>query len=294
MLFFRFNTDKMVAFQQECIVTKYRDEKTIGSKQRETCMIEFEQIKHYFFKKLENELSLSNIVVGHALYDVIGVPMDAFSIDDEVIGNFEGAIKFVLSEYAKLPINELNNKSLNDFGIDIEFCSSILNSEINLKINEYMQENNAKYLTEEVLWKNMTNDEKVNKFLEYLIKINSENNELIVVDPYIFSCKENNYCEMLSSIFNRSKAKKIVIVTDKKNYQKKSFNKISNKTNIPISVKYSKDYHDRFWIANRKKGFYTGTSLNGVGRKISLINFLSYDDITVIIDELCKQLLVSQ
>ena len=53
-----------------------------------------------------------------------------------------------------------------------------------------------------------------------------------------------------------------------------------------IKIKYSYDFHDRFWIADRKKGFYTGTSINGIGKRISLINLLSEEDVEIIIDEL--------
>jgi hypothetical protein len=55
---------------------------------------------------------------------------------------------------------------------------------------------------------------------------------------------------------------------------------------MSIKVKYSNDFHDRFWIANRNKGFCTGTSLNGVGKKISLINEIADEDVKDIIAEL--------
>lgn len=62
--------------------------------------------------------------------------------------------------------------------------------------------------------------------------------------------------------------------------------------NNTIEVRYTDDFHDRFWISNRKKGFYTGTSFNGIGKRISLINLLSEDDVTEIIEELHNQNLV--
>ncbi len=136
-------------------------------------------------------------------------------------------LKYALSEYAKLSIKELGNKSLNDIGIEIEFCKRVLNHEIEEKLKKYMQENNLQYMTEEVLWRNMTDDEKAKKFSKSLLSINSEGNELIIVDPYFFSSCQNAYCHLLASILNRSKAKTIIIITDKKNYNKKSFNKIS-------------------------------------------------------------------
>lgn len=293
MLYFKFNTDNFVAPQKEYAVTKYEDGKPIFPPQKEICAVDLHQIQNFFFQKLYNELHLSEVGINHALYDVIGIPVDTFSINDEVIGNFDGAIRFVLSEYAKLPIDKLDGKSLNDLGINIEFCKRCLNEETNSKIKIFMQENNLKYVTEDVLWKNMTDDERANKFSQYLIKIGSMDNELIIADPYIFSSRQDYYCKMLASILELSKAKTIIVITDKKNYRDRCFDKISNKTAISIEVKYSNDFHDRFWIANRKNGFYTGTSFNGVGKKISLIHMLSDDDVVCIIDELCKQSLIS-
>lgn len=63
--------------------------------------------------------------------------------------------------------------------------------------------------------------------------------------------------------------------------------------NTTVTIKYNNDFHDRFWISDRKKGFYTGTSFNGVGKRIALINLLSPDDVTEIITELTKQTIIS-
>lgn len=290
MLYFRFNTDNFVAPKQECTVTEYKDEKSISSPKKEIHTVDLGEIQTYFFKKLRDELYLSEIGINNALYDVIEIPIDAFGINDEVIGNFDGALKFVLSEYAKLPIKEINNKSLKDLGIDIEFCKRALNKEINSKIKTFMQNNNLEYITEDVLWKNMSDDEKISKFSENLIKIDSKGAELIIVDPYIFSSEQDDYCKMFASLLNLSKAETIIIITDERNYKKASYEKISSKMNKDIQIKYSDDFHDRFWIANRKKGFYTGTSFNGIGKKISLINMIHPDDVKEIIDELCNNL----
>lgn len=292
MLYFRFNGINFVAPQQEVTVTKYEGGKPIFPSQKEISTLTMGEIEGYFFDKLRNELQLPEVGIGSAMYDVIGIPVDAFSIDDEVIGNFDGVLKFALSEYAKLPIKELNNKSLNDIGIEIEFCKRILNKEIEEKLQKYMKENNLEYITEEVLWKNMTDDEKAKKFSQYLREIDSEGNELIIVDPYFFSGEENDYCDLLASILKQSKAKKIIVVTDKHNCKEASFNKIFNKMNKVLEVKYNNSFHDRFWITDRKKGFYTGTSFNGIGKKISLINTIPLNDVNDIIDELSAQSLI--
>lgn len=293
MLYFRFNKDNYVPLQQECTVSEYKEGEAISSPRKELCTISFAEVQSFFFKKLNDELCLSEIGLNSVFYDVIGTPLDAFSINDEIIGNFDGALKFVLSEYMKLPIEELGNKSLKDLGINIEFCKRVLNSEVNLKIERYMQGENLEYVTEDVLWKNMTSEEKAGKFSANLVKIGAKDAELIIVDPYIFSSEQDEYCEMLASILNSSEAKTIIIITDKRNCRKASINKVAAKIDKTMDIKYSVDFHDRFWIANRKNGFYTGTSFNGVGKKISLINTLCNDDVKDIVAELCNASLIS-
>ena len=292
MLYFRFNTDKFIAPQQECIITEYKDGETISSSYKQLRTVDLGTIEEFFFKKLNDELCLSEIGIANTLYDVVEIPVDSFNINDEVVGNLDGVLKFTLSVYEKLPIKELNNKSLSDLGIKIEFCKRDLNKNVNSKIRLFMQENNLKYTYEEVLWKNMTDEEKINKFSENFIVIGSKDKELIIVDPYIFSSQQDDYCEMLSSILNLSGADTIIVVTDKKNYNIISSDKVIEKTEKTIDIKFNNDFHDRFWIANRKKGFYTGTSFNGLGKKISLVNMLSDDEVTDIIDELCKQSII--
>uniref|UniRef100_UPI003AB6FA09 hypothetical protein n=1 Tax=Enterocloster clostridioformis TaxID=1531 RepID=UPI003AB6FA09 len=293
MLYFRFNTDNFIEPKQMFSVTHYKDGKPISKPIDEICTLKLGEIIDFFFKKLRDELSLEGIGIGSALYDLLDIPIDAFSINDEMIGNFDGTIKYVLSEYAKLPIEELDNKSLYDLGISIEFCKRSSNKNDETIISDYMQQNGFDYVYEEVLWKNMTDKEKIEKFSTNFSKVEAEGKELIIVDPYLFNDSTDDYCDMLASIINHSDAQSVVVITDNSHYKKISYDKVANKVNRPISNKFSGDFHDRFWIAGRKKGFCTGTSLNGIGKRISIINLLSEDDVSEIIKELCKQRLIS-
>ena len=271
MIYFRFNKDNMIDLKKE------------------DSHIDFGTVQSFFFKKLRDELHLHNFGYGSCLYDVIGIPVDAHSFDNEKNDNFDSnLLMFVLSKYEKLPIDELNCKSLESLGINIELCKTIPNADVESLCNSYIQNNNLEYITESVLWKNMTDDEKVRKFSEYLSKIEASNNELIIVDPYFFSSDDGGYCKIIDDVLKRSNAKSIIVITDQKHYKKASHDKISHK----VDVKYSPDFHDRFWIANRKKGFYTGTSFNGIGKKISLVNYLDKNDIIDIIEELRNSQLI--
>jgi len=293
MLYFRFNTNNFIAPKQVRIITPYKNGQPLAETYTEEYSLSLGEIEAYFFEKLRIELGLSEIGIGSALYDVLGIPSDSFSINDETVGNCDGVLKYIFSEYTKLPIKELDDKSLQDLGITIEFCKRITNNKSELLINHYMQQNRLSYITEDVLWKNMTAEEKARKFSAYFEKISSTGKELIIVDPYLFKDESDDYCNLVTSVINNSKAQSVIVVTEHKNYRQLSYDKISNNLNTTVTIKYNSDFHDRFWIADRKKGFYMGTSFNGVGKRISLINLLSQDDVTEIITELVQQTIIS-
>ena len=285
MLYFRFNTDDFVAPK----AIFYSNEKIVSESDSKESLFGLGEIEIYFLRKLQTELGLNEIGMGSALYDVLGIPCDSFSVNDEAIRNYDGVLKHIFSEYAKLPIRELDDKSLQDLGIKIEFCKRIANDKCERLISRYMQQNALSYITEDVLWKNMTNEEKVKKFATYFEKISSEGKELIIVDPYLFNDESDDYCNMLTSIINNSKAQSVIVVTEQKNCRQSSYDKISMNLNATVILEDNSNFHDRFWISDRKKGFYTGTSLNGVGKRISLINLLSSKDVAEIIMELIQQ-----
>ncbi len=293
MLYFRFNTDNFIAPKQIQFITPYKDGQPISETYTEEVSLSLGEIETYFFEKLRTELGLNEIGIGHAMYDVLDIPSDSFSVNDEAVGNCDGVLKYVFSEYTKLPIKELNDKSLQDLGIAIEFCKRIENDKNELLLSHYVQQNGLSYITEDVLWKNMTDEEKARKFSAYFEKISSAGKELIIVDPYLFKDESDDYCNLLTLVINNSKAQSVIIITEQKNYRQSSYDKITNNLNTTVTIKYNNDFHDRFWIADRRKGFYTGTSFNGVGKRIALINLLSPDDVTEIITELTQQTIIS-
>ena len=161
----------------------------------------------------------------------------------------------------------MDNKSLQDLGIEIEFCKKINNSELNKVLSEYMKTINYVYV-EEVMWKNMTDDEKADVFSRNLNKIGCSNSELIIVDPYLFATDDLEYCNLLSNIIQKSKSKAVIAITDKCHCKNSSLQIVTNNVEASIDLKFSSDFHDRFWIVNRTKGICSGKSLNGVGKRI--------------------------
>jgi hypothetical protein len=55
---------------------------------------------------------------------------------------------------------------------------------------------------------------------------------------------------------------------------------------ISVSLKTTGDSHDRFWIVDETKGLFVGTSLNGIGRKYALTDYMKDVDIAAIMEEL--------
>jgi len=51
----------------------------------------------------------------------------------------------------------------------------------------------------------------------------------------------------------------------------------------------SNSFHDRFWIADRQCGLFVGTSLNGLGRKYALADFIAPGDVSEIVAALSKE-----
>ena len=157
------------------------------------------------------------------------------------------------------------------------------------ELEAYCKNNGLEVATEEILWKNMTVSERIDKFVEYIEKIDGIGGELLIIDPYIFPRKfDNTYPGMLAQILNKADCKRVTVVTDKKNLNGHLFEKVRLSTKSKIDLVYSSDFHDRFWIANKEKGFVCGTSLNGVGRRISSILYLDEDDVKYIVEELKK------
>lgn len=121
------------------------------------------------------------------------------------------------------------------------------------------------------------------KFLDRIII----SDHLILVDPYIFSDNniKQNYSNFLIEIFNYhlKKIQKVTFVTSKNKFKKETqrfiyegFHNIKNK--ITLETKFSSLFHDRYWICGNR-GIFVGTSLNGIGSKYCLIDYIKSSDL---------------
>jgi len=152
------------------------------------------------------------------------------------------------------------------------------------ELSAYFSLQNMEYVTEEILWKNLSDDEKVSKILDFINRISKEEkNELIIIDPYLFRKPKENEEAIFESILKKCTYRKIIAVVDNSNTNKSFVNSISEKLDGRLEIKYSDEFHDRFWICDRETGFLTGTSLNGLGKKYCSIQEIDTDDVNEVV-----------
>lgn len=148
-------------------------------------------------------------------------------------------------------------------------------------------------LNESVVPRGTPTDKIIEILHKYLDKI-SIDQELIIIDPYFFARNtDTTYPNTIFDVLSKflPVINTLIIITNNRvdNLIKTSIqNLLQNaKPSISIIHKTTDNFHDRFWISNnREKGIVTGTSLNGLGRKIALIDRLNITDVRDIIASL--------
>ena len=151
---------------------------------------------------------------------------------------------------------KFKEKSIGDIMLDF---SEMLYKETGLKLDIYagpLEElkklnKNFEILNEEVLWKNLTECEKVNIFIKYLSEIGGINGDLIIIDPYIFPKKyDGQYEFLLKNILKNSKFKTLKIITSKSKFNKSLYKKVNCALNTIIVQKRLKNF------TNKKRNIY--------------------------------------
>ncbi len=152
-------------------------------------------------------------------------------------------------------------------------------------------------INEELITQTTPQNKVVAIFQAYLDKVNIDS-ELIIVDPYFYAGSANlNYLNILSSVLSRyiNKIDTIIIITKNEiNNKSQVDNTLLNlKSTLNIIHNITNDFHDRFWISNsRQNGVVLGTSFNGLGNRIALIDRLNISDVRLIVTELNNRSLI--
>ena len=125
-------------------------------------------------------------------------------------------------------------------------------------------------------------------------------NHLIIIDPYLFpeNGNELEYIEIIESIFSAitNDIQKITFITGSK-FNKSLVRKTQElllQMNKSISIRHctTKIFHDRFWIADESRGMFVGTSLNGLGKRYALTDYMRDEDVRSIVEELRRNALI--
>jgi hypothetical protein len=151
------------------------------------------------------------------------------------------------------------------------------------------------FLNEEVLPDNKPRNFVLDT-LKYKLNRCSPTHSLHVIDSYLYpSCPDSNYVSDFIDVFEDTlkRCSSVVIVT-LKDRNKKLEQEIQNeikKVNPKVSIKsnYTNAFHDRFWIIDNLRGLFVGSSLNGIGKRYSIVDYLSEDDAKEIINR-CNSL----
>jgi hypothetical protein len=125
--------------------------------------------------------------------------------------------------------------------------------------------------------------------IRYMLTLMNPEQELLIIDPYLFPAPnphhpDPNYVAYLESIIGETLTKidrlRIVTKANRHAATEAAFNgmALGKKAALNIASKYTTAFHDRFWIADGIRGLFVGTSLNGIGRRYSLIDYLRDED----------------
>jgi hypothetical protein len=111
----------------------------------------------------------------------------------------------------------------------------------------------------------------------------------VVVDRYLLPCNAiGDYGQMLGDLLLplARRVTELTIVTGTK-YDAALLQqlvlRLGSVRSCAVRHQMSDCFHDRFWIADRSRGIFVGTSLNGLGRKYALADVMDSTDVIEIV-----------
>jgi hypothetical protein len=140
-----------------------------------------------------------------------------------------------------------------------------------------------------ILSRSMEIDDTKDIIFAHLSKLDGAE-RLIIIDPYLYGKpnKSNkiNVAELFSELISKTSKnlKELFIITNGKCESERDSIISCLDKKIIINEIPNEGFHDRFWIdPDANKGVVMGTSLNGIGNKIALIDYLRKEDVAEIV-----------
>lgn len=144
-------------------------------------------------------------------------------------------------------------------------------------------------LNEEVLPEN-TPRNAVLDTLRYKIDQCGASQSILIIDPYLFPSNSDSdylsdFIKIFENLIKKCAVLEIATLSNRNTALEQQMHaEISSMNpNIQISSKYTNVFHDRFWIADNTRGVFVGTSLNGIGKRYAVIDWLQEDDTKAIV-----------
>lgn len=149
---------------------------------------------------------------------------------------------------------------------------------------------NFTFVMEDITSPSMTINDIEKVIAKFLTNLNGAK-KLVVIDPYFYSKSKISdisilFKNLLAGI--SSDLQEIVFISNGRSTDTKTdIHSAVSSIDSKISIKdFSTDeFHDRYWIdPDNNVGIVMGTSLNGLGKKIALIDKLSSEDVEEIVN----------
>ena len=210
-------------------------------------------------------------------------------------------------DFSKLVVDHANGRPVDLSGCDLYHIQDPIFALKDVFIDFIIQHGFTDYTQMQLILEDLTTPSTPPTQIEsilirYLSNIGIDD-ELIIVDPYFFPRNmDSSYPELIVKILSQFACKlsclRIVTASHHGAFSERTKATIEEEikkrySSINIAHTKSNYLHDRFWISNKRgKGILTGTSLNGFGKKYSIVDYLSDQDVKDIVANFASQQLI--
>ena len=127
--------------------------------------------------------------------------------------------------------------------------------------------------------------------LNYKIDRRAPTTSMLIIDPYFFpegpdASYERDLVDVLDRFVGKIASLRLAAMRNRNAGLEARVDAAipAKNSKIQIERKYTNVFHDRYWIADDTRGIFVGTSLNGIGKRYALIDFLNPKDASDIVE----------